>query len=92
MTFPLEKSGIVLTTFGLCYHADHIGPQHSFLGQSNLYGRRIYLVRTDSGGSHYGSRYPRQLAAGILLLESRQFAAGILLVAQDSSSDQNALT
>ena len=67
----------LMNTFVLCYHADHIDPQHSFLGQS----RSKYLVRTDSGGSHSGSRYPRQFAAGILLVESRQFAAGILLVA-----------
>ena len=26
----------------LCYHADHIDPQHSFLGQSNLYCRSMY--------------------------------------------------
>jgi hypothetical protein len=35
--------------------------------------------------------YPRQFAAGILLVESRQSVAGILLVAQHISSDQNAL-
>ena len=51
----------------------------------------MYLVRTDSGRSHYGSKYPRQFTAGILLVESRQFAARILLVAKHSSSDQNAL-
>ena len=51
----------------------------------------MYLVWTDSGGSHYGRRYPRQFAEGILLVESRQFAAGILLVAEHISPDQNAL-
>ena len=78
-------------TFVLFYHADHIDSQHSFLVQSNLYCRSMYLVRTDSGGSNYGSKYPRQFAAGILLVESRQFAARILLVAHSISFDQNAL-
>ena len=51
----------------------------------------MYLDPTESGGSNYGSKYPRQFAAGILLVKSRQFAAGILLVAHHISSDQNAL-
>ena len=47
-----------------------------------LIRRSICLVRTDSGGSHYGSKYPIKFAAEILVVESRQFAAGIVLVAQ----------
>ena len=45
----------------------------------------------DLGGSHYGSEYSRQLAAGILLVESIHIAARILLFANHSLSDQNAL-
>ncbi len=55
----------------LCCHTDHIGPQHSFLGESNLYCLSIYLVWTDSGGHHGGRGYLRQYAAGILLENSR---------------------
>ena len=49
------------------------------------------LVQADSERLHYGSRYPRQFVAGILLVESRQFVAGILFVAQHILSGQSVL-
>ncbi len=67
------------TTFVLCCQADHIDPQHSFLGES---------IFTVEAFTLFG-----QILEDIMrVVDTRDnFAAGILLVAQYISSDRNVM-
>ncbi len=63
-----------MTTFVLCCHADHIDPQHSFQAflVNQIFTVEAYILfRQILGGYHEGCGYPRQFAAGILLVNSR---------------------